>query len=113
MTHTVQVGDGNGNSFNISVDVGYLTGDGAWRALSAGYLKYTSGIARAQADGGVLTTDLTLYLYGTGGPSAGWGIRLDSYADLIRGVNAGGNGMVAQPWVLQFSPGAISWAEAD
>jgi hypothetical protein len=110
-THTVQIGDGSGNSFKISVTMGYLSRYGSWRALDLGYLRYTSGIAWDFKAG--WTDDLTLYLYGTGGVDAGWGVRLDQYEGALSGVNDGGTGEVAQPWVLQLTPGAVSWALAD
>jgi hypothetical protein len=110
--HTVQVGDGSGNSFNMIVDVSFFTGQGSWRVpQDVGYLKYTSGIASEISSG--FGGDMTLYLYGTGGVSAGWGIRLDVYESAFSGTNDAGTGEVVQPWVLQLSPGAISWALAD
>lgn len=111
-THTVQIGDGSGNSFNIIVEYGYFAGSGSWRTNGGlGYLKYTSGIAQEASMS--LASDLNIYLYGTGGVAAGWGIRLDSYESAFSGTNDAGTGEVVQSWVLQLTPGAISWALAD
>jgi hypothetical protein len=111
-THTVQIGDGSGNSMEISVTIGYLSGQGSWRALDLGYLRYTSGTAIERGNSGS-STSYDLFCYGPDGVDAGWGINLSVYEDYFTGTNDGGTGSVAQPWVLQLSPGAISWALAD
>jgi hypothetical protein len=108
----VQIGDGSGNSFNIIIEYGYFASSGSWRTNgNTGYLMYTSGIAVEAAMRA--TSNVNIYLYGTGGVDAGYGIRLDSYESPFSGVNDAGTGDVAQAWVLQLSPGAISWALAD
>lgn len=69
-THTVQIGDGSGNSLNISVSISYFSGQGSWRALDLGYLKYTSGNAMEVMNSGSSTIsdstamDLTEWMRG-------------------------------------------------
>jgi hypothetical protein len=108
--HTVEIGDVAGNSFKISVNIGY-TGvhtEGSWRSLDKGWIRYNSGIAKKyQVDGTISEADLRLF--GTDGFDGGYGIVLYKWDD-IGGTNDQGTGMLYQPWVLNAKPGKISWA---
>jgi|SRR5579872_111803 len=112
-THTVQIGDGAGNGLKVVVSLADFTYNGSWRALEYGLLKYTSGVVVEFNDSDAYNGNASAYFYGPDGVSAGWGVRLGGFDNKLSGVNDAGTGAVAQPWVLQLSPGAISWALAD
>jgi hypothetical protein len=111
--HTVQIGDGAGNSVKVVVSLGYFVADGSWRALDLGLLRYTSGVMSEYLDSDDYDADYSVYLFGPGGTDAGYGIRLAAFDNRISGVNDAGTGTAAQAWVLQLQPGAISWAVLD
>ena len=111
--HIVELGDNDGNSFKISINIGYsgVNTEGSWRVLDKGSIRFNSGVAKKSMTKGTLT-GADLYLYGTDGFGAGWGIRFDAWDD-IGGVNDEGTGQLMQAWVLNEKPGKVSWALAD
>ena len=111
--HTVEIGDDNGNSFKITVDISYsgVHTEGSWRSLDKGSIKYNSGKSKKEQTAGTIT-GADLCLFGMDGINAGWGIRLDEWDD-IGGVNDQGTGTLVQAWVLDAKPGKISWALVD
>ena len=104
-THTVEIGDGNGKSFKISVamDFRYRNG-GTWRTLDKGFIRFNSGqVESVDVTGWGGTVHIRLV-----SSEGSWGIQLDNYQDFW-GVNDDGTGSVSQAWVLGLAPGRISW----
>ena len=108
--HTVEIGDSDGNTFQITVNIGYsgVHTEGSWRAIDKGWIRYNSGLAKKDQTDGTLT-GADLYLYGPDGVGAGWGIRLNEWDD-YGGVNDQGTGVLVQAWVVGAKPGRITWA---
>jgi hypothetical protein len=106
--YVVEIGDDEGHSFKVSVDlVTTLTGNstGSWRSLDKGFIRYNSGAAKNQtADGGGLS-DRDVVLLNRDGT---WGVRFNFFHDWV-GANDQGNGTILQPWILNFKAGPISW----
>lgn len=90
---------------------GELSGD--WQTLDEGFIIHRSGKARWRlSDNGDLTT-LDLLILGAKGIRAYdnqdlFGMQLFEYEDIV-GPNAEGEGFVIQPWVINLTPGRISW----
>ena len=89
---------------------------GTWKALEKGFLRYNFGRTRSRiSNNGDLTTRdlLILSVDGVGigtydRKSEVFGMQLFQYEDW-NGVNAEGEGIVVQPWVLNIAPGRIKW----
>ena len=109
--HTVEIGDDEGNSFKISINIGYIgiSTEGSWRSMDKGWIRYNSGLSKKQRTNGWNPGETNLFLYQSEGTAIGPGIRLDKWDDLT-GVNDQGTGEIAQPWVTGAKPGKISWA---
>lgn len=104
--YVVEIGDGDGKSFKISLSVPFLAYmNGSWRTLDKGYIRYNSGATQVENSTGTLSSQ-HLYLYQSDNT---WGIRLNDFRD-ISGANDEGTGIIVHPWVLNFSYGRISWA---
>lgn len=108
--HIVEISDSDGNSFKLSINIGYtgVNTVGSWRSLDKGWIRYNSGLSKKKQTAGTIT-GADLRLYGTEGIAAGWGIILYEWDD-IGGTNDEGTGSIAQRWVLGAKPGKISWA---
>jgi len=109
--YTVEIGDSDGNSFQISVNIGYVGvhTEGSWRSIDKGWIRYNSGMIKKEQTAGHTITETNLNLLGPGGIDAGWGIKLNTWDD-IGGVNDQGTGEIVQGWVLNAKPGRITWA---
>lgn len=105
MKHTFEIGDGEGNSFKILVEMPFHRWTkGSWRTLDKGYIRYNSG--ETQPSKGFGGNDDDLFLLSKNGY---WGLRLDDVQDFW-GLNDQGKGELIEPWVLIMKPGTISWS---
>lgn len=105
--YIIEIGDEKGNSFKISVSISTFDGrsSGSWRTIDKGYIRYNSGAAEKQGSPGEIAVR-HLLLFSNDNT---WGIRLNDFQGWL-GANDEGTGIIAQPWVLSFPAGRISWA---
>jgi hypothetical protein len=103
--HVVEVRDKKGQSFRISIDIGYpLKAVGVWRTADKGFIRPSSAKCMKDPSDKHLTGEHLLLL----GDDSVWGIRFDEWGDLL-GVNKSGRGFVHPEWVLGLEPGFIDW----
>ena len=107
--YIVEIGDEKGKSFKISVSVtttfAGVNSQGSWRTIDKGFICFNSGVTKVDDSKGTLTTN-HLVLFNSKNEA---GIRLNDFHDWL-GANDTGTGLIAQPWVLDFTYGRISWA---
>lgn len=100
--YMVRIVDQNGKSFKVSITT--YPGGAKWQSLDKGFIRYHNGKNAYSPSHGTLTS-YHLHFNCTEDES---GLRLNDWFDIL-GVNDGGQGHVAQSWVLGLAPGRISW----
>lgn len=132
----VEIKDKNGNTFRMkfslptskrllvkSVKVlkqtlthgGWFGGSvaGDWKTLDEGFIRFRSGKTRTRySENGDLTTSDLIILGPEGIKTFDgqdlFGMQLFKYEDILS-PNSKGEGIVIQPWVINLTPGRISW----
>lgn len=86
---------------------------GSWKTVDEGFIRFRSGETRSRFSGNGDLTTLDLLILGPEGIKAydgqdRFGLQLFEYEDFF-GANSEGEGFVIQPWVINLTPGRISW----
>jgi hypothetical protein len=107
--NTVEITDTKGKSFSVQIWTAAPAisspDDEHWYAMEVGRIIYLEGRVSRRQFGKSTIPEYNIRLQGADDTS---GIFLRDY-DSNLGTNSSGTGTVAQPWVLNFEPGTITW----